>query len=132
MHEINNEKMSSTVSLFSLSSWRQRRQEKEREGINLWTSQRGRMDYVYLIRKRETSWSEAVKLKKWCVRVCPCVYVYASVPTCWVDRNTERKLYFLTTSAILLWVIHYLFYGLEKSKLHLIRGKYFKRRNKQY
>lgn len=116
VHEINNEKMNSTVSLSLLSSWRQWRQEKARR--NLSTSQMGWMHCVYLIRKRQTSWSESVKLKKLCV--C------ASVPMCWVERSMEMKLSFLTTSATLLFLIHCLFYDLRKFKLHLIRGKYSK------
>ena len=40
------------------------------------------MDYEYLIKKRETSWNEAIKLRKLCVCVCVCVCACTLVCMC--------------------------------------------------
>lgn len=64
-----------------------------------------------ILLKRQTSWSEPVKLKKWCI--CK----FASVTH--VLSGEEYGDEIILTSATPLWVIHCLFYGLGKPKLHL-------------
>ena len=64
------------------------------------------MDYEYLIKKRETSWSEAIKLRKLCVCVCVCVRALLFVCVCKCTKVLSGQEYrdetVLTTSATLL------------------------------
>ena len=80
------------------------------------------MDYEYLIKKRETSWNEAIKLRKLCVCVCVCVCACTLVCMCvqvyqgaeWTGiQRWNCPDYFGYTVVSDCW-----FYGLKKSKLH--------------